>query len=84
MGSDFHFLLGTIKPGEWICSAARGMMMDPSVFANPGEFQGFRFADPVVLDKMDGKVPFPHPGGDNPSELTNIADWQLWGTGKCA
>ncbi|KAK4220739.1 putative cytochrome P450 E-class, group IV [Podospora fimiseda] len=78
---------GIVQPGEWICTAARGMMMDSSVFANPNEFQGFRFVDPLVLEKLDSNTDTlsQQNGGDSvKTNFTDIADWQLWGTGRCA
>ncbi|KAK4675358.1 hypothetical protein QC764_503660 [Podospora pseudoanserina] len=69
-----------VNPGEWIVTAARGMAMDSSVFSKPNDFQGFRFADPAVVAKIDSRPSFS--AGDKSSDFTSISDWQLWGTGS--
>ncbi|CAP64816.1 uncharacterized protein PODANS_5_3660 [Podospora anserina S mat+] len=71
-----------VNPGEWIVTAARGMAMDSSVFSKPTDFQGFRFADPAVVAKIDNRPSFS--AGDKSSDFTSTSDWQLWGTGRCA
>lgn len=75
-----------IEAGEWICTAARGMMLDARYYTAPQEFQGFRFVDPRILEKR-----FPGRPSDvasklqgTPSNFTDIGDWQLWGSGRSA
>ncbi|KAM0262161.1 hypothetical protein ACHAQJ_001904 [Trichoderma viride] len=75
-----------VETGEWICTAARGMMLDARHYTAPLEFQGFRFVEPSVLQKT-----FPETTGEKvsqlqgtPSNFTDIGDWQLWGTGRSA
>jgi hypothetical protein len=80
----FELSNGTrIEAGEWICTAARGMMLDARYYTAPQEFQGFRFVDPSILNnKLAGDIVSQVQG--TPSNFTDIGDWQLWGTGRSA
>ncbi|KAK3385913.1 cytochrome P450 [Podospora didyma] len=78
-----------IDVGQWVCTAARGMMNDAAFFASPDEFHGFRFANPSLLASAAEKnlIPaglVPELTNSAASAFTDISDWQLWGTGKCA
>lgn len=73
-----------IEPGEWICTAPRGMMLDARYYTDPLKFQGFRFVEPTVLNEQFSGISgggFPQ---EAPSSFTDINDWQLWGTGRSA
>ncbi|KAL7927017.1 cytochrome P450 [Trichoderma austrokoningii] len=71
-----------VEAGEWICTAARGMMLDARYYAGPQEFQGFRFVDASMLkNKLASDV---SQGQGTLSNFTDIGDWQLWGTGRSA
>ncbi|GAB1314472.1 hypothetical protein MFIFM68171_04682 [Madurella fahalii] len=72
---------------EWVCTAAQGLTQDAAYCAKPDEFHGFRFAQPSVVENMAGaasSTSFQAPERRKSSGFTDIADWQLWGTGKCA
>ncbi|GAB1318482.1 Cytochrome P450 monooxygenase AtmP [Madurella fahalii] len=72
-----------IDVGQWVCTAPRGMSLDATYYTNPGEFHGFRFVAPELLaDLQHTSFQVPQPG--KTSTFTEVSDWQLWGTGKCA
>ena len=73
-----------IEPGEWICTAPRGMMSDARYYTDPLQFQGFRFVDPKLLDKQLSAVSGHRVPQQAPSSFTDVNDWQLWGTGRSA
>lgn len=72
-----------IETGEWVCTPARAMMRDPANYGSPLEFHGFRFLHPEQLKKLGCEV-FKIPEPRKPSQLTEVADWQIWGTGRMA
>ncbi|UKZ64992.1 uncharacterized protein TrAtP1_006194 [Trichoderma atroviride] len=72
-----------VEAGEWICAAARGMMLDARYYTAPHEFQGFRFVDPSILKTQLADDIVSQVQG-TPSNFTDIGDWQLWGTGRSA
>lgn len=72
-----------VEVGDWVCTPARAMMRDPSNYVKPEEFHGFRFVDPTLLSSLDAsRFQVPQPG--QPSQLTDVAGWQIWGTGRMA
>ncbi|KAJ8132332.1 hypothetical protein O1611_g1292 [Lasiodiplodia mahajangana] len=78
-----------VEAGQWVCSAARGMNLDPANYACTNEFYGFRFVEPQVLERIfspDSSLPdsfkIPEPG--KASQFVELSDWQLWGTGRSA
>jgi hypothetical protein len=81
-----------IQVGDWICTPARAMMRDPANYTDPLKFDGFRFVDPERLAAIDEvssrsvesdlKAGISHSGKD--SRLTDVTDWQVWGTGRMA
>ncbi|KAK4071690.1 uncharacterized protein Triagg1_5928 [Trichoderma aggressivum f. europaeum] len=73
-----------IEPGEWICTAPRGMMADTRYYADPLKFQGFRFVDSNLLNKKVSGISGDGVPQETPSKFTDITDWQLWGTGRSA
>ena len=82
---DFQLSDGLKVPaGEWICTAARGMGSDASTYTRSNEFHGFRFVDAAVLNNLTDPKLQDIPTPKKPSAFTEYADWQLWGTGKCA
>jgi cytochrome P450 len=72
-----------VKAGDWLCTAPRAMMRDPANYTQPLEFQGFRHVEAGHLETITPVPPHQHPGG-NPSELTQLPGWQVWGTGRMA
>ncbi|KAI1194760.1 cytochrome P450 [Nemania serpens] len=85
----FQLLDGTkVEAGQWICTAARDMNLDPSNYAQATEFHGFRFVEPSILESAlsQQRVPprdnFQVPAPGKPSQFVDLSDWQLWGTGK--
>ncbi|KAM7208248.1 putative cytochrome P450 E-class, group IV [Naviculisporaceae sp. PSN 640] len=71
----------TVPAGEWVCTAARGMVQEETYCPDAGEFRGFRFSDMATIASTvtgDTRGYTAQPG------FTNIADWQIWGTGRCA
>ncbi|KAM0460019.1 hypothetical protein ACHAO4_002147 [Trichoderma viride] len=72
-----------VEAGEWICTAARGMMLDARYYTAPQEFQGFRFVDSSILKNTLASDLVSQVQG-TPSNFTDIGDWQLWGTGRSA
>ncbi|KAL7939325.1 cytochrome P450 [Trichoderma chlorosporum] len=73
-----------IEPGEWICTAPRGMMSDARFYTDPLKFQGFRFVDPDLLNRKHSGISNDEATQDAPSKFTDINHWQLWGTGRSA
>ncbi|KAI0535045.1 cytochrome P450 [Xylaria digitata] len=80
-----------VEKGQWICTAARGVSLDPANYAQANEFRGFRFVEPDVLNRFfseDGRslisssFQIPEPGKS--SQFIELSDSQLWGTGKSA
>lgn len=74
-----------VKTGQWICSAARAMNVDPAAYPYAQEFHGFRFVEPEVIEQSvaasaSGNIRIPE--SSTPSAFTKMEDWQLWGTGK--
>jgi hypothetical protein len=59
------------------------MMRDAANYAKPLEFHGFRFVDPTLLVTLDSSN-FQIPAPGKPTQLTDLADWQVWGTGWMA
>lgn len=60
------------------------MNVDSTHYSDPTQFHGFRFVRPEVLDKASKTFSgaFKIPEGQEPSDFTELSDWQLWGTGK--
>ncbi|KAI1169518.1 cytochrome P450 [Nemania sp. FL0916] len=80
----FNLRDGTkVEVGEWICSAVRGMNLDPDNYSRVNEFHGFRFVPKDVLEARVTETPSLFEAFDKPSEFVDL-DWQLWGTGKSA
>ncbi|RYP09153.1 hypothetical protein DL765_008544 [Monosporascus sp. GIB2] len=78
-----------VEVGEWICSAVRGMNLDPANYSRVDEFHGFRFVPPEILESsLSGVSSSPHkfqtPDPEKSSTFVELSDWQLWGTGKSA
>ena len=73
-----------VDVGDWLCTPVRAMMQNPEHYPQPLEFNGFRFADPALLDNaISPAFKFPQPGG--PSKLTDVSEsWHVWGTGRMA
>ncbi|EEQ30552.1 conserved hypothetical protein [Microsporum canis CBS 113480] len=72
-----------IEVGEWFCTPQRAMMRDPANFEKPLEFHGLRFVQPELLADLNGS-PFGKLETNKPTQLTDVADWQAWGTGRMA
>ncbi|RYP56149.1 hypothetical protein DL771_012094 [Monosporascus sp. 5C6A] len=78
-----------VEVGEWICSAVRGMNLDPANYSRVDEFHGFRFVPREILESsLSGVSSPPHkfqtPDPEKSSTFVELSDWQLWGTGKSA
>ncbi|KAH7310888.1 cytochrome P450 [Stachybotrys elegans] len=68
--------------GDWACTPVRAIMQSPEFYPSPLEFNGFRFADPSLLEdeKTSFKVLQP-----KPSKLTDCDNtFHVWGTGRMA
>ncbi|KAI1130043.1 cytochrome P450 [Nemania abortiva] len=72
-----------VKVGQWICSAVRGMNLDPDNYSQVDEFHGFRFVPQNVLERSLSGNQISFQALDTPSKFVDL-DWQLWGTGKSA
>lgn len=75
--------------GQWICTAARGMNLDPVNYANVQDFHGFRFVNSDLFNNYRVKDSFLSdrfqiPELGKSSQFVGLSDWQLWGTGKSA
>ncbi|KAK4185240.1 Ent-kaurene oxidase [Podospora australis] len=76
-----------LNVGDWACTPVRAMMHDPEFFPEPMQFNGFRFADPVIVEEAAArshgsnfKTPQP-----KPSKLTDCdSTYHVWGTGRMA
>ncbi|KAI9644960.1 hypothetical protein NHQ30_006995 [Ciborinia camelliae] len=73
-----------VEIGEWICTPVRAMMRDAANYAEPLEFHGFRFVNLNILEGLNDLSNFQVPKPAKPSELTDLVDWQVWGTGRMA
>ncbi|KAK8051626.1 GMC oxidoreductase [Apiospora rasikravindrae] len=79
-----------VETGRWVCSASRGMNLDPRKWSQAGEFHGFRFVSPQVLEcaladaSSSSGSTFHIPNPMESSKFVDLHDWQLWGTGKSA
>ncbi|KAI1331512.1 cytochrome P450 [Xylariaceae sp. FL0255] len=80
-----------VEQGQWVCTAARGLNLDPANYAQANEFRGFRFVEPRVLEQFfsessraleSDSFQIPEPG--KVSQFIELSDTQLWGTGKSA
>jgi len=60
------------------------MMRDAQNYANPLEFHGFRHVDATILDSQPALGAFESPEPEKASSITDIADFQIWGTGRMA
>lgn len=65
------------------------MMRDPANYADPLKFDGFRFvrrekfaALGITSLNLDLRTGISRP--EKGSQLTDVADWQVWGTGRMA
>jgi cytochrome P450 len=73
-----------LNVGDWACTPVRAMMQNPEHYPDPLKFNGFRFADPKILDEAASK-PFDFPQKSSPSKLTDVnGSWHVWGTGRMA
>ncbi|CAG8981795.1 hypothetical protein HYALB_00004738 [Hymenoscyphus albidus] len=70
-----------VETGEWVCTPARAMMRDPANFPQPLEFQGFRFVEEKHLKNISSSILLAPDCGEV-SALTDVANWQFWGTGR--
>ncbi|EED23820.1 cytochrome P450, putative [Talaromyces stipitatus ATCC 10500] len=80
-----------IQVGDWICTPLRAMMRDSANYPDPLKFDGFRFVDTERLNALKN---MPSSLGSDPemrmvgsgkgSRLTDVIDWQVWGTGRMA
>jgi hypothetical protein len=82
----------TVKAGEWICTAPKGMNTDSANFIHANTFYGFRFVKSEVLEEAARFLPalsnptesFTIPEAGKASNYVELSDWQQWGTGRCA
>jgi cytochrome P450 len=90
---DFHFSDGqTVKSGDWVCTAPKGMNTDPDNYVKAQSFMGFRFVKPEDLEQAEKVLPalssqderFAIPEMGRASNYIELSDWQQWGTGRCA
>ncbi|OCL06345.1 cytochrome P450 [Glonium stellatum] len=74
----FTFSDGTrLEKGDWTCIPVGAMLKDDTLYPQPDEFNGFRFADPKLFGETKSVQP------EGPSKFTDVLDnWQVWGTGK--
>jgi cytochrome P450 len=71
-----------LEVGDWACTPVRAIMQNPEFYPSPLEFNGFRFADPAILNNEGGVFKFPQ---TKPSKLTDVDDtFHVWGTGRMA
>lgn len=77
---DFTFSDGTrVAKGEWVGIPVGPMLRDPSMYPQPDVFDGFRFVDQEILERL-GKTSIQPEG---PSKFTDVSEtWHVWGTGK--
>ncbi|KAI1381213.1 cytochrome P450 [Hypoxylon crocopeplum] len=87
----FMFSDGTlVQPGDWICSAPKGMNRNPNTWSKADEFYIFRFVKPEILEHAETYIEglssekFKIPELGKSSVYTDLTDWQQWGTGKAS
>ncbi|KAF2177798.1 cytochrome P450 [Zopfia rhizophila CBS 207.26] len=70
-----------LNVGDWACTPVRAIMQDPRHYPSPLDFNGFRFADPAILDpETSSKFRFPQP---SPSRLIDANEtYHVWGPGR--
>jgi hypothetical protein len=59
-------------------------MRDARNYARPLEFHGFRHVDAATLLAANNTGSFESPEPEKASPITDINDWQIWGTGRMA
>lgn len=58
-------------------------MQSPELYPDPLQFHGFRFVDPVTLDKLGTEGLKGTSSKNSPAKLTDVdATWLVWGTGR--
>ncbi|TGO16642.1 hypothetical protein BPAE_0481g00020 [Botrytis paeoniae] len=73
-----------IAKDHWICTPLKPMMRDARNYARPLEFHGFRHVDAATLLAVSNTGSFQSPEPEKASPITDINDWQIWGTGRMA
>ncbi|RYP11200.1 hypothetical protein DL765_007853 [Monosporascus sp. GIB2] len=72
-----------LNVGEWACTPVRAIMQNPEFYPDPLVFNGFRFADPAILEET-AKGHF-SVSQTQPSKLTDVGNtFHVWGTGRMA
>lgn len=74
----------SVAKGDWLCTPLKPMMRDARNYALPLEFHGFRHVDPATLASLDNLGSFESPEPAKASLITDVNDWQIWGTGRMA
>ncbi|EAQ83430.1 hypothetical protein CHGG_09834 [Chaetomium globosum CBS 148.51] len=79
----FTFSDGTkLNVGDWGCTPVKAMMHDAEFYPEPLQFNGFRFADPAIVQAAGDHFKTPQP---KPSKLTDCSStYHVWGTGRMA
>ena len=73
-----------IHQGQWICTPLKAMMRDEANWTQALEFHGFRHVDPTILAAMDSDSTFQSPQPEKALPITDVTEWQVWGTGRMA
>jgi cytochrome P450 len=71
-----------VNVGDWACTPVRAIMTDPATYPSPEEFNGFRFADPTIVEELTTGFKTPQ---EKPTKLTDVGStFHVWGTGRMA
>lgn len=68
---------------DWVCIPQRAMMADPSRYADPTKFDGFRFVKANHLLQA-GQASKDVPDSLPSTFTTATPEWPIWGLGKTA
>ncbi|KAF2756329.1 cytochrome P450, partial [Pseudovirgaria hyperparasitica] len=73
-----------VNAGEWVCTPLTPMLKDSAKWAQPNEFNGFRHVSSEILDSLKDRHVYGSIQAERPLPITDIREWQTWGTGKMA
>ncbi|KAI1290681.1 cytochrome P450 [Xylaria venustula] len=80
----FMFSDGTkLNVNDWTCTPVSAITANASLYPDPTQFSGFRFADPALFEGKS--IAQARATQLTPSLLVDAnSTWQMWGTGKMA
>ncbi|XP_014561396.1 hypothetical protein COCVIDRAFT_33745 [Bipolaris victoriae FI3] len=72
-----------VDVGDWICTPAHAVMMNPVDYPKPDTFSGFRFANPELVKSLENGDSLSNILQKQPTKLTDVGiTYHVWGTGR--